>query len=46
MTRELTAFEVLRIAEQMEQNAARFYRKAAGIYQEEKKHVRILRQSL
>ena len=32
MTRELTAFEVLRIAEQMEQNAARFHRKAAGIY--------------
>jgi rubrerythrin len=32
MTRELTAFEVLKIAEQMERNAARFYRKAAGLY--------------
>ncbi len=32
MTRELTAFEVLKIAEQMERNAARFYRKAAGMY--------------
>jgi len=32
MTRELTAFEVLKIAEQMEQNAVRFYRRAAGIY--------------
>lgn len=31
MTRELTAFEVLKIAEQMERNAARFYRKAAGL---------------
>jgi rubrerythrin len=34
MTRELTAFEVLKIAEQMERNAARFYRKAAGMYNE------------
>jgi rubrerythrin len=32
MTRELTAFEVVKIAEQMEQNAVRFYRKAAGMY--------------
>ncbi len=32
MTRELTAFEVVKIAEQMEHNAARFYRKAAGMY--------------
>jgi rubrerythrin len=32
MTRELTAFEVLKIAEQMERHAARFYRKAAGLY--------------
>ena len=32
MTRELTAFEVVKIAEQMEQNAARFYREAAGMY--------------
>ena len=32
MTRELTAFEVLKIAERMEQNAVRFYRKAAGLY--------------
>ncbi len=32
MTRELTALEVLKIAEQMEQNAARFYRRAAGMY--------------
>jgi rubrerythrin len=32
MTRELTAFEVLEIAEKMERNAARFYRKAAGMY--------------
>jgi rubrerythrin len=32
MTRELTAFEVLKIAEAMERNAARFYRKAAGMY--------------
>jgi rubrerythrin len=34
MTRELTAFEVLKIAEQMERNAARFYRKAAGMYED------------
>jgi rubrerythrin len=32
MTRELTAFEVLQIAEEMERNAAKFYRKAAGMY--------------
>jgi len=32
MTRELSAFEVLKIAEQMERNAARFYRKAAGMH--------------
>jgi rubrerythrin len=32
MTRELTAFEVVKIAEQMERNAARFYYRAAGIY--------------
>jgi rubrerythrin len=32
MTRELTAFEVVKIAEQMERSAARFYRKAAGLY--------------
>ncbi|MCL5280658.1 MAG: ferritin family protein [Planctomycetes bacterium] len=32
MTRELTAFEVVKIAEQMERHAARFYRKAAGLY--------------
>jgi rubrerythrin len=32
MARELTAFEVLKIAEAMERNAARFYRKAAGMY--------------
>ena len=31
MTRELTAFEVVKMAEQMERNAARFYRRAAGI---------------
>ncbi len=31
MTRELTAYEVLEIAEQMERNAAKFYRKAAGM---------------
>jgi len=32
MTRELTASDVLEIAEKMEQEAARFYRKAAGMY--------------
>lgn len=32
MTRELTAFEVLDVAEKMEREAARFYRKAAGMY--------------
>ncbi len=32
MTCELTAFEVLEIAEKMEREAARFYRKAAGMY--------------
>lgn len=31
MTRELTAYEVLEIAERMERNAAKFYRKAAGM---------------
>ncbi len=31
MTRELTAYEVLEIAERMERNAARFYRRAAGM---------------
>jgi len=34
MTRELTAFEVLEIAEKMEREAARFYRKAAGLYRD------------
>jgi rubrerythrin len=32
MTRELTALEVLQIAEEMERNAAKFYRKAAGMF--------------
>ncbi len=32
MTRELTPLEVLQIAEEMERLAARFYRKAAGMY--------------
>lgn len=32
MTRELTAFEVLQIAEQMERDAVKFYRKAARMY--------------
>jgi rubrerythrin len=32
MTRELTASEVLQIAEEMERNAAKFYRRAAGLY--------------
>ena len=31
MTPELTAYEVLEIAEKMERNAAKFYRKAAGM---------------
>jgi len=34
MTRELTVFEILAIAEQMEREAARFYRKAAGIFRD------------
>jgi rubrerythrin len=34
MTRELTAVEVLQIAEEMERDAARFYRKAAGLYRD------------
>lgn len=34
MTRELTAYEVLEIAEAMERSAAKFYRKAAGMYQD------------
>ncbi len=32
MTCELTPLEVLQIAEEMERHAARFYRKAAGMY--------------
>jgi rubrerythrin len=32
MTRELTVFEVLLIAEGMERSAAKFYRRAAGMY--------------
>ena len=36
MSRELTGVEILEIAEKMEQNAARFYRKAAGMYQDPK----------
>ena len=32
MARELTPAEVLQIAEEMERRAARFYRKAAGMY--------------
>lgn len=32
MTRELTGYEVLEIAEKMERNAAGFYRKAVGLY--------------
>ncbi len=32
MTRELTPLEVLQIAEEMERQAAKFYRKAAGMY--------------
>jgi len=31
MAQELTAYEVLEIAENMERNAAKFYRKAAGL---------------
>lgn len=34
MTVELNVFEVLEIAEQIEQNGAEFYRKAAGIFDE------------
>jgi rubrerythrin len=34
MTRELGVFEVLEIAERMEREAARFYRKAAGLYRD------------
>jgi len=34
MSRELTGVEVLEIAEKMEQNAVRFYRRAAGIYKD------------
>lgn len=36
MSRELTGVEVLAIAEKMEQNAARFYRRAAGMYKDPK----------
>lgn len=36
MNRELTGAEVLEIAEKMEQNAARFYRRAAGMYKDPK----------
>jgi len=36
MSRELTGGEVLAIAEKMEQNAARFYRRAAGMYKDPK----------
>ena len=32
MARELTVYEVLDVAEKMERNAARFYRRAAGLY--------------
>ena len=32
MARELTAYEVLDVAERMERNTARFYRRAAGLY--------------
>lgn len=34
MTRELTPLEVLQVAEEMERQAARFYRKAAGMYRD------------
>jgi rubrerythrin len=36
MIRELTAEEVLEVAEKMERQAARFYRKAAGMYDDPK----------
>jgi rubrerythrin len=36
MSGELTGYQVLEIAEKMEQNAARFYRKAAGMYKDAK----------
>jgi rubrerythrin len=36
MNQELTGTEVLEIAEKMEQNAARFYRRAAGMYDDVK----------
>jgi rubrerythrin len=36
MSRELTGAEALEVAERMEQNAARFYRRAAGMYQDPK----------
>ena len=34
MTRELTPLEILRIAADMERNAAQFYRRAAGMYRD------------
>lgn len=34
MSRELTGAEVLGVAEKMERNAARFYRRAAGMYKD------------
>ncbi len=34
MTHELSVFEVLEIAEQIEREAVRFYRKAAGLYRD------------
>ncbi len=36
MSRELTGAEALEVAEKMEQNAARFYRRAAGMYEDPK----------
>lgn len=36
MDREFNGYEVLETAERMEQNAARFYRKAAGMYDDAK----------
>jgi len=36
MSRELRGVEVLEIAEKMEQNFARFYRRAAGMYKDPK----------
>jgi len=36
MTRELTGYDVLDIAEKMERNAAGFYRRAAGLYDDPK----------